>query len=630
MTTPLVGNPNTVIPFPFLMGPLTQVTPFSYRDGMTYAKMLEGLRCYLNEFIVPEFNDKMEEIIADFQAGVTNAENAVIANKAEWQTLFDAFMASVLSQLATLNDTAVSGLVGNPNSQLYAALEQFNSVAVKQSKLYSQFFDKLRTGVAVTVAAQGDSTTYGFDEVSVDRVAASTDPVPDGSVHVRQRSPFPYPVVLEQRLREIFGSTMVSVINRGYSGDTAVRANTRWITSSGANLNIMNYGINDANTNIPVEEFIAGYEKLVIREIKDYNAAVIIVMPFKQATHSPSRKMDVYRMAIYGMANKYNIPVVDAEPWLSGFGTEVFSDGTHMNTAGYNIIGTRMASLFIGNGPAEKRSIYTGTKLSVRTTLDNVQYGSTSGIGTDALPVGAVPENTAGTGGLYARMTGSSIYYSFYAEIGDLVIAPAFSLFANAALKMELDFGVTQADNISDEWLNKIASYTNREPSTVQSETATANVHYFGNASFNYRLRIASPGWHTLKVSGVGAGDARLWGLTFLQNNLFNTPKIINPITREVNVTTASGADYSLENGGVTLSGDVTLTAPTVGWNTVCVLPVGFRPLANQYFLVSGVTTPPTFGQSLVNTAGTLSIYSVDTVARKYSLNGIRFTPAAA
>lgn len=114
MTIP-VGEYN-VTPFPFFMEPLTQVTPLSYRDGMTYAKLVEGLRIYLNSFIVPEFNSKMDKIIAEFQEGIANAEAHVTLTKTEWQELFDAFMANVEAEIAVLNDSAVSGLIGNPES----------------------------------------------------------------------------------------------------------------------------------------------------------------------------------------------------------------------------------------------------------------------------------------------------------------------------------------------------------------------------------------------------------------------------------------------------------------------------------------------------------------------------------
>ena len=83
MSIPLVGSPvQNVLPFPFFMEPLTPIQPLSYRDGMTYAKLVEGLRVYLNQFIVPEFNSKLDEVLAEFQKGIENAETRVVESEA--------------------------------------------------------------------------------------------------------------------------------------------------------------------------------------------------------------------------------------------------------------------------------------------------------------------------------------------------------------------------------------------------------------------------------------------------------------------------------------------------------------------------------------------------------------------
>jgi len=124
MTIPLVGSPTAVIPFPYVMQPLTQITPFSYRDGMTYAKLQENLRLYIDEFVIPEFNDKMESTWNDFVGGLANSEATVTGIKDEWRTLFDAFMANVLAELTALNDQAATNLVNNPASLFGAAIRK--------------------------------------------------------------------------------------------------------------------------------------------------------------------------------------------------------------------------------------------------------------------------------------------------------------------------------------------------------------------------------------------------------------------------------------------------------------------------------------------------------------------------
>lgn len=114
--------PKPITSFPYTMGPLTQITPFSYRDGLTYARMVEDLRTYLNQFVIPALNSQLEEIFADFITGIENAENTIIAEREEWQRLFDAFMGDLTGRLEALNDVAMSNLIKAPSSQTSIAL----------------------------------------------------------------------------------------------------------------------------------------------------------------------------------------------------------------------------------------------------------------------------------------------------------------------------------------------------------------------------------------------------------------------------------------------------------------------------------------------------------------------------
>lgn len=154
MVIPLDGSPANVVPFPFIMQPLTQITPFSYRDGMTYAKTLEEFGWYLTESVIPEFNTKMDEILANFQAGITNAETTIINTKAEWQALFDAFMAAINEELAALNDAAVSELVNDPESLTGDALrDNFAPVHVADPDSY---FDNIKVVAKFPVREAGE------------------------------------------------------------------------------------------------------------------------------------------------------------------------------------------------------------------------------------------------------------------------------------------------------------------------------------------------------------------------------------------------------------------------------------------------------------------------------------------
>lgn len=605
--------------------PFSTATPFTYREGATVLQLIRALKDWAGK-VVPELNDALnafwDQYLKDHQAILDN----IIDTKDDWQALFDQFMVDVVAQLETLNDQAVASLVGNPVSQLRLALDavyatkSVEDAALVQSQLYGKFFDRLRTGVPVTVACRGDSTTYGHDTVSADRVPADPNPTPNGSTHVQTRVPEPYPRVLEKRLREIFGSSNVSVLNQGFSGDTASTGYSRWNASQGQNLTLISYGINDANLGVSVESYVANYEKAILREINSFNSAVVILTPFKQRSHGPSTKIDAYRMAISSMANKYGIPVVDAEPWLGGYGTEVFSDATHMNSKGYEIIGTRAASLFIGNGPAEVNHVSSGSSLSVRPTLDNVFYGAGSTPQNDGVIVGSLPENNDGSRGIYARMINSAIYYSFYSDVDDLIIAPTMSVFAEAKLDIELDFGITQPSSISNEMNGNVVSYSKRAPSKTSSGVVPANLFVTGNDTYKYSLRVVSRGWHTLKISTEGEG--RFWSMRLLQSNLFYPPRI------EYTPTMADATGnlrYSNDGGEIVFRGEVHLSTTELNsWTTLFTLPADRRPGNTQYFSAVKISTSLGFGVVRVSPNGLVELYH-DTLPFDYSLNGVRF-----
>lgn len=65
-------------PFPYQITPLTNIVPFTYRDGTTFLETLEKLRVWLNNSLVPEFNAGIDNAIKEFQRGIDNAEKRVI------------------------------------------------------------------------------------------------------------------------------------------------------------------------------------------------------------------------------------------------------------------------------------------------------------------------------------------------------------------------------------------------------------------------------------------------------------------------------------------------------------------------------------------------------------------------
>jgi len=51
-------------------GTVTNVTPFTYRDGMTFLELLERMRRWINGSLVPDTNKNFEAMIKAFEDSV--------------------------------------------------------------------------------------------------------------------------------------------------------------------------------------------------------------------------------------------------------------------------------------------------------------------------------------------------------------------------------------------------------------------------------------------------------------------------------------------------------------------------------------------------------------------------------
>lgn len=102
--------------------PLTNVTPFTYRDGYTYLQVLEDLRAYFNGTVVGEVNSVIAELVenyttalADFIAehdtALTDLDAARQQAVTDLQAAFDSFAIN-------LSDTEVRNIISKPLSGL--------------------------------------------------------------------------------------------------------------------------------------------------------------------------------------------------------------------------------------------------------------------------------------------------------------------------------------------------------------------------------------------------------------------------------------------------------------------------------------------------------------------------------
>lgn len=178
MTNPILsGGPGIWPPSP---GPITQIQPFTYTDGITYLDILYALKKYIEDTVVPKLNNlsiEVNEAIAELVATINtklaeydvqiqaqlaeqnqhvtdqlDAQNTSIANQLSTQNQHvtdqlaaqDADVASKIADMVTyvndavatiinnsiqVQDPVMAGIVNNPASQSRAALDAYYNKA---------------------------------------------------------------------------------------------------------------------------------------------------------------------------------------------------------------------------------------------------------------------------------------------------------------------------------------------------------------------------------------------------------------------------------------------------------------------------------------------------------------------
>lgn len=142
--------------FPYTIPPVTNISPFTYRDGGTYLEILYALRDYINNNLRGEFTDEMQRIIDDFNAGILNTETAITA-----------FINTVTAQVDLINDKT------GPMAVQHVTLTN-NSYVVAIDPLWPDnqpvTFDLLQDGTGGHTVTLGTGVTGPVD----------LNPAPDG------------------------------------------------------------------------------------------------------------------------------------------------------------------------------------------------------------------------------------------------------------------------------------------------------------------------------------------------------------------------------------------------------------------------------------------------------------------
>ncbi len=301
----------------------------------------------------------------------------------------------------------------------------------------SQIIDLMQSGQPVSIAVYGDSIPYGQDT----SVNGATTGLPfNGSMVPRSKSPWPETLEASLAINQ-FGAT-VSVVNRGYPGDTTRMGLERWsdpAIATPVNIAIIAYGINDGKTrSVPIDQYKRDQQAFIEREIAKGKQFGIKTVPVL-LTATPVKERDVdsnidpYRVAVKQLAEEYGYLCIDTAELLAGVtdlwcGIDVPSgndDLVHLSTYGGGELGWELGSLFV-NRDLARRQIVAG---SMWYPQDTVGWG------------GAITADAAASSGSFTVLApGQRYFISAYFDDDVLPVIHNFNADATAA-KVVLQYG---------------------------------------------------------------------------------------------------------------------------------------------------------------------------------------------
>jgi lysophospholipase L1-like esterase len=491
-----MSNQYPILP---LMGlqPYNRYQRTSFDNSLTDLQKLNHIAAYLND-VITQLNglttlenvhsDDINELRNLIEKLQQDLENVVIPEGLE----------TILNEW--FDNGKLSNIIGDVLNKklLYKPL---------QTQLLNEFYRKVRNGENFKIICRGDSLTYGYDITSVDRRPASTSLTDNGTTHIREIAGITYPESLQKYMNIVYPSR-ATVINQGYSGDTTESSYPKWFNDHGGDVTVIMLGSNDASNNEGIEDYLYWYRLIIEKEL-NIGSAVILLTPPRRL--SPNVNDDSYGNAVFQLGEEYGCPVVDMTELTANMEADSYSDGTHFNSKGYEFIGARLMSIFIGEGLVNPFILNGSKTLSGnRTTnsleiIGNVSYASSTGYPT-------ADESTDGSGTGLVFATGGKTIYSFYADEDDLLIYPSIYFpVAGANVTFKLDFGLPSQSVNSTYMFDQVASSFERSVPT--------EINYLKENDFNWRLdtsdgfyingvtklsdkkiHIPKRGWHTLLI----------------------------------------------------------------------------------------------------------------------------------
>lgn len=403
--------------------------------------------------------------------------------------------------------------------------ENKSSYSSKQNRLFARFMRKLKEDGGAKINCVGTSNTS------------------------KNKGHISYPEALQEALRDVYQND-VTVTNMGISGGTVASNFKKWKDNTPvADLTIMEFTAND-QARTEIGKFVDDLEEYIEYELDNDRAVLLITAPKMDKTTNIRR--DVYSAAMYGVASKYSIYILDTEMLFANYPSSIHYDGIHANSEGGTVLGYKVAAIFTGEGIHNPRTVTNGSNLLGRPTIDSLIFGPNTRqfIGNETPPHVITPNETDSVRGVTANFSGqigkSYLYYGFYAESDNLYITPSIKLYPGASIKFTLDGGT-----ISPKY-----SLNNTDFVDTSIKISDDNTYFFKNETskdvYNSAkthsfdpIPLVTAGWHILKIE-VENDICVLYGLSFSAGNFREIHTTKNTTVSPKGFLRASGSKESV------------------------------------------------------------------------------------
>jgi hypothetical protein len=387
---------------------------------------------------------------------------------------------------------------------------------------------------------------------------------------------------------------------------------------------------------------------MIERELNN-GTAVVLMTPLKQrifATNDDASRtdIDVFSGAVKMLAKEYNLPLINGHEIFKNYSADLYSDYTHLNGKGYNVLGATIAGALLGKGLSHPFIADGQTVQGVIGFTEGTVYQGGYWANSEYYPTAEENEIGMGTGAVIGA--GEKIHFPVYTTSDNMVVIPSmFSSNANMQVKVSLDFGVDNADysNAYDFGRKSLINTDIPKPvsSFVLNQTnfnSGSGIHNPANIkalSDTGLLIIPYRGFHIITVEVLS--DSNSGTLTVHSMNYYDAGRLSgNENQKQQMLALQNGITnfYSTDpcsiivddNGRVDLSGAMNNIPATPRPLLIATVPTDYAPKSNKAFNVAlSSSTGGGYANVSVQTNGEIYLNYMSTPVAFCQLNGITY-----